>query len=511
MKKQIISAFFSVTLLLMTVLFGASAKETDHPDIIWGDADFDSVVSVSDVTTLQRLLANIDTLSVLDVVNDTALLDIDGDGRFLISDATVLQKYVANFDGVPQKLNTTAYVWDSESGSYVAFTEKVPGTEKLTSEDVLESLAGVQGIELSSGNITIKGTDGTKTWATIYADASPGKVYVLEFYGKTNDDSYQDATGPASLLTVEFLNSATGTTKIGDKYNGFVMGTTKMGYHRYGFVSPWGTKRLQLRFVTRGENEMTIKNVKLTELDSYPTRHSNAITLDGHLGAVLIAPRNTMPSFELGKIAGYSTMITNIKATSDGVLVALHDQTIDTTAYGVSGNVNVSTKTFAELQEYDFGRKFNAAYTGTKIPKFETVVKFLANSGIRLGVSIHGTLSDQNLADMCDIIKKYDMQDCLIKSFDMKYIKKVHAILGSDAEYMLCFGSAGPTTDNVDDMTELNARAAIEFNCNYTTSADTIVPYCEQKGVKTSAYTVNNVQLMKSLIRGFFNIGFTVF
>lgn len=418
----------------------------------------------------------------------------------LLTSVGDLQTSVGSLQTSVGSLQTSVGSLQTSVTSLDGFRESV--SDRITPGEVISALSEISGITVSGDSAVISGTSGTKTWAALSAKAYPGKAYVLEFYGKTSDDSFQGGTGQASLLLVEFLDSnanVIGAGKEGGngKYNGYVMGTTNMGYHRYGFVSPWGAQRMQLRVVTRGANSMTVRGVKLTPVECYPQRQRKGVLLDGHLGAVLIAPRNTMPSFELGKIAGYSTMITNIKATGDGVLVALHNQTIDATSNGAG---DVTDYTYSQLLNYDFGSWFNAAYAGTKIPKFETVVKFLANGGIRLGVSVHGTLSDQNLADMCAIIVKYDMQDCLIKSFDMNFINKVHAILGSDAEYMFCAGSALPTKADVDSLAALNARTTLEFNCNYTEGAEQIIAYCLENGVNTSAYTVNNVQLMKSLI-----------
>ena len=58
MKKRIISALLSATLLLTPCVFSVSAEETARPDsYLFGDANFDSYVTIYDVTRLQRYLA----------------------------------------------------------------------------------------------------------------------------------------------------------------------------------------------------------------------------------------------------------------------------------------------------------------------------------------------------------------------------------------------------------------------------------------------------------------------
>ncbi len=60
---------------------------------------------------MQRLLAEVTTASVLDVVNEETLLDINGDHTFSVSDATELQKYLAEFEAVNPTVNTAAFKW----------------------------------------------------------------------------------------------------------------------------------------------------------------------------------------------------------------------------------------------------------------------------------------------------------------------------------------------------------------------------------------------------------------
>ena len=61
-----------------------------------GDTNRDGIVSIGDVTAIQRHLAE------LAVFNDEqlAVADTNGDGEINISDATHLQMYLAEYDGV---------------------------------------------------------------------------------------------------------------------------------------------------------------------------------------------------------------------------------------------------------------------------------------------------------------------------------------------------------------------------------------------------------------------------
>ena len=72
--------------------------EASSPQLISlvGDTNLDGTISISDVTAIQRHLAELARLTK----GQLALADTNGDGKVDISDATYLQKYLAEFDGI---------------------------------------------------------------------------------------------------------------------------------------------------------------------------------------------------------------------------------------------------------------------------------------------------------------------------------------------------------------------------------------------------------------------------
>ncbi|MBK6089504.1 dockerin type I repeat-containing protein [Ruminococcus difficilis] len=126
MKKRIISALLSATLLLTPCVFSVSAEETAKPDsYLFGDANFDSYVTIYDVTRLQRYLAeyNIEEAPVYGgrYTKDGSLMtteaiieyacDVNNDGHADIQDATLIQKYLAGLDVKDTNLGKIAFEW----------------------------------------------------------------------------------------------------------------------------------------------------------------------------------------------------------------------------------------------------------------------------------------------------------------------------------------------------------------------------------------------------------------
>ena len=106
------------------------------------------------------------------------------------------------------------------------------------------------------------------------------------------------------------------------------------------------------------------------------------IAVIAHRGASSYAPENTIPAFDLALEMGADGLETDIRATKDGVLLLLHDQTLDRTT---DGRGPVSEQTWGEVRQLDAGAWFAAAFAGTRIP---TLDEFLARYGGRVALAL---------------------------------------------------------------------------------------------------------------------------
>src|SRR5918997_3834211 len=103
----------------------------------------------------------------------------------------------------------------------------------------------------------------------------------------------------------------------------------------------------------------------------------------GHRGASGYAPEHTIPAYDLALKMGADYIEQDLQLTRDGVLVVLHDETLNRTARGPAANCagRVDTKTLAQLKTCAVGSWFNAAfpakarpeYVGLRIPTLEQV------------------------------------------------------------------------------------------------------------------------------------------
>jgi glycerophosphoryl diester phosphodiesterase len=120
-------------------------------------------------------------------------------------------------------------------------------------------------------------------------------------------------------------------------------------------------------------------------------------TVIGHRGAAAYAPENTLPSFELALEQGADCIEHDLHATKDGVLVCLHDRTLERTTNvreifpdrgrAVEGHGPASRRwfvhdfTLSEVRQLDAGAWFDARFAGTRVPTFQEALECVRGRG----------------------------------------------------------------------------------------------------------------------------------
>jgi len=106
-----------------------------------------------------------------------------------------------------------------------------------------------------------------------------------------------------------------------------------------------------------------------------------------HRGASHLAPEETAPAYILAREIGADYLEMDVQRTKDGVLIALHDDTLErttniATVYPDRAKNTVDTFTYAELQKLDAGSWFNEktpdlardSYRGLRILKLSEII-----------------------------------------------------------------------------------------------------------------------------------------
>jgi glycerophosphoryl diester phosphodiesterase len=133
---------------------------------------------------------------------------------------------------------------------------------------------------------------------------------------------------------------------------------------------------------------------------------SGKIVVISHRGEHLHHPENTMAAFQAAIDAGADFFELDVRTTSDGKFVIMHDETLDRTTNGTGPVVK---HTFDEIRALDAGAKFAPAFKGTQVPTFEEALD-LAHGKINVYV-------DTKYAEpqkLVDAIVQHDMADHVV-------------------------------------------------------------------------------------------------
>ena len=134
----------------------------------------------------------------------------------------------------------------------------------------------------------------------------------------------------------------------------------------------------------------------------------SAPILVAHRGLLRDTPENTLPAFAACLELGLGFEL-DIRTTRDGHLVVIHDDNVQRTTDGPSRSVRDLTLT--ELQSLDAGSWFDPAFTGTKVPTLEEVLKLVEDrrrGPTLIALNIKAITPDGE-AKLVKLIEKYDL------------------------------------------------------------------------------------------------------
>ncbi|RXS94661.1 glycerophosphodiester phosphodiesterase family protein [Silvibacterium dinghuense] len=144
------------------------------------------------------------------------------------------------------------------------------------------------------------------------------------------------------------------------------------------------------------------------------------IIVISHRGEHLHHPENTLPAFQAAIDAGADFFECDVRTTSDGKLILMHDSSVDRTTNG-TGKVNHLS--FAQIRALDAGSKFSQAFAGTKVPTFDEALE-LAHG--KIGIYVDTKDADPKL--LIDTIYRHHMEDHVVIYGDPFFLHDVEKL-----------------------------------------------------------------------------------
>jgi glycerophosphoryl diester phosphodiesterase len=234
----------------------------------------------------------------------------------------------------------------------------------------------------------------------------------------------------------------------------------------------------------------------------------------GHRGASGHAPEHTIPSYDLALHMGADYIEQDLQQTKDGVLVVMHDETLDRTARGPAANCTglVRDKTLAQIKTCDVGSWFNDAnpsaarpeYVGLRVPTLEEVFRRYGRRPNYYIETKSPESADHMEEALLELLDRYRLRapaisrwQVLIQSFSPPSLMKIHKLDPSLPLIQLLQG--GPSLVNQLPL-DVIAQYAVGIGPAQSSVDKALVTAAHARCLAVHPYTVNERTDMTSLI-----------
>jgi glycerophosphoryl diester phosphodiesterase len=227
-----------------------------------------------------------------------------------------------------------------------------------------------------------------------------------------------------------------------------------------------------------------------------------------HRGGAGLWPENTLLAFERARDLGVDVIETDVHSTSDGVLVIMHDSTVDRTTGGTG---RLQDMTLAEVKRLDAGYRWSADMSktfpwrgrGLLVPTLEEV--FTRLPGMRFNIEPKQG-SPSLIKPLCRIIQEKGMADkVMVGSFSQALLDEFRKECPEVAT------SAGPTEVGeflrasrvkaaVEDKPKMRALQVPEYVGGIQVLTKDLVQAAHSRGLQVHAWTVNETEDMRRLL-----------
>ncbi len=239
----------------------------------------------------------------------------------------------------------------------------------------------------------------------------------------------------------------------------------------------------------------------------------------GHRGASGYAPEHTIASYDLAKKMRADYVEQDLQLTRDGVLVALHDETLDRTARPTAESAPgdctglVRDKTLAQIKTCDVGSWFNERYpqyaseeyVGLRIPTLEEVFQRYRKS-VNYYIETKSPESAPGMEEeLLRLMDEYGLirpaaekWQVLIQSFSPASLVKIHALEPSLPLIQLFAGAE--TSQSIQSRLDFAATYAVGIGPSKNDVDRQLVEAAHARCLDLHPYTVNEKAEMESLI-----------
>lgn len=206
-----------------------------------------------------------------------------------------------------------------------------------------------------------------------------------------------------------------------------------------------------------------------------------------HRGAGKLAPENTLAAMRLGASFGYTMFEFDVKLSGDGVLVLMHDPTLERTTDGTG---RVAGLSFGELARLDAGSWHSAAYAGESIPTLGQVARWLLRNAHRANIEIKpcpGREAETGAAAALEARQLWRGTSVppVLSSFSVAALEAARRV-APELPRALLFGELPQ-----DWLQRCRALGCVALDAEQSTLSQSVIAAAHDAGLRVIAYTVD--------------------
>jgi glycerophosphoryl diester phosphodiesterase len=209
----------------------------------------------------------------------------------------------------------------------------------------------------------------------------------------------------------------------------------------------------------------------------------------GYNGSV---PENTLPAFRMSRLKGFRYVETDVRFSSDGVPVLLHDENVTRTSNGRGAVADLS---WNELRALDFGSNFRD-YKNTKIPSLDEFLALCREIGLAPYLELKvGT--EEQIGGIVRAVEEYGLADRTVYISFFDYLLRYVLTFNPSATVGLLVES--PDYENaVSPALSLRTGANTVFIDSHDYGEGT-VRLCRDAGLPLEIWTIDASSVIRSL------------
>jgi len=227
------------------------------------------------------------------------------------------------------------------------------------------------------------------------------------------------------------------------------------------------------------------------------------INITAHRCGAALAPENTLLGIQKSLPFEPQRIEIDVHQTRDSVIVVIHDESVDRTTNGKGRIKNLS---FDEIQKFSIIDNATKQETTEKIPTLDQVIEEInGNSKLLIEIKQGNSYYPGIEKRVIEIIEKHNAVSwCIIQSFDIKILERIHSLNKEIEIHKLYYGKIPFLPIWISNRPEFGSLKKLDFVTEisffYIFATHDAVNSIHKANKKANAWTIDNQKRVKQLI-----------